>query len=172
MRMSIKDRAQLCKHPGQRNTETWVLSHHRRGSNPVCPDSSVLCHKVWALSLLIFLLWSLLITFPPLREIVLLPFSLLSLSLHQIDNRSLSKSLSNHSLWFFTIIPHLFCPNFFLFPSLPFNSYLLSWVSHLSVSLISPFLPVSRMSLSLLSRCLSLPNFSRNLSLDCSSLPP
>lgn len=107
---------------------------------------------------LIFLLQSLtvLITFLPLWEsLVLLPFSLQSPSLCQIDTRSPSKSLSSHSLFvlglfFFQLFP-IFPVWTSFFPWPPFNSCLLSWVSHLSVSLIFLFLPVSGMSLSLIS---------------------
>lgn len=110
--------------------------------------------------LLTFLLPSLTvqIIFLPLGETVaLLPFLLQSPSLCQVDTRPLSQLLSSHSLvllWVF--FPQLF-PIFpvwtSFFPWLPFNSCLVSQVSHLSVSLIFFFffLPVSGMSLSLLS---------------------
>lgn len=172
MQMSIEDRAQLCKHPGQRGTRSPIPLQKRNQSNMprlFCPLPPSLSSFSLDFSSLVSHSPN---YFSSTQRNFLLPFSLLALSLHQTDIRSLSKSLSNHSLWFFTIIPHLSCPNFFLFPRLPFNSHLLSWVSHLSVSLILPLLPVSGMSLSLLSPCLSLPNFSGNLSLDCSSLPP
>lgn len=131
--------------------------------------------------LLTFLLPSLTvqIIFLPLGETVaLLPFLLQSPSLCQVDTRPLSQLLSSHSLvllWVF--FPQLF-PIFpvwtSFFPWLPFNSCLVSQVSHLSVSLIFFFFFSASLWDELISSVpsLPLPHFSGNLSPDCPSFSP
>lgn len=66
------------------------------------------------------------------------------------DRYPIPVQVTRLSLGFFTIISYLSCLNLFL-PLPPFNSCLLSWLSHLSVSLIFHFLPATGMSFSLLS---------------------
>lgn len=166
----------------KRGMKTWVLIHAvcQRGKNLICPDYSVHCHQIWALLLLIFPFQSLtlLITFSPLREIiVLLPFSLLSPSLHQIDTRALSKCQSSHSLFLtppthtHTIIPHLSCLNLFLsLVDFLLTSSLLGFSFFSVLNLAFSATLWDELISSLL--CLSLPHLSGNLSLDCPSFSP